>query len=285
MGPVWEANHVWLIFVIVMLFTCFPGAFSPLVTALFVPLHLALLGIILRGASFVFQAYARARPTMPGERVHKAVWQTVFGAASLATPFLLGASFGAASTGHVHVGQMQESAAWLRPYAVCCGLLAVTASAYLAAVYLCAETDGGLREDFRKRAVLGGTATAALAGVTLAIAHREAHWFFARLVATTPVFAAGVAAFAASAWAVFTRRWRLARACAAAEVALLLIGWAAAQNPYVIYPGATVTGAAAPPDGVRFMVIAVAVGMVVLVPSLALLFRVFKGVGGRGEAA
>jgi cytochrome d ubiquinol oxidase subunit II len=283
MGPVWEANHVWLIFVIVLLFTCFPYGYSPLVTALFIPLHLALLGIMLRGAAFVFRNYRRKKATLPGEHLHTPVWQTVFGVSSTITPVLLGAAFGCLTSGAVRVkeGAVHLSAAlpWLTPYAIGCGLLALATCAYLAAVYLCVETGGELREDFRRRAIVGGTATAALAATVLLLAYFEARWFFDRLLSagTLPVVIAGLASFGLSAWAVFTRRYTLARVFAAGEIALLLLGWAAAQYPFLVYPDLRLSDAAGPVTTIRFLVIAAVTGMAVLVPSLVLLFRVFKG--------
>ena len=188
MGPVWEANHVWLIFVIVVLFTCFPYGYAPLGIALFVPFHLALAGIMLRGAAFVFRAYAahggRGDPTGDPPA---SWWGTVFGIASLISPFLLGLAFGVVTGGGVRLdeaGNVRPMTApyWLSPYAVGCGLLALSTCAYLAAVYLVVETGGALREDFRLRAIVSGTTTAGLALLVLLFAWREADWFFRQLV-------------------------------------------------------------------------------------------------------
>lgn len=291
MGPVWEANHVWLIFVIVTLFTCFPRGFAPLAVALFLPLHLALLGIMLRGASFVFRGYgpsssayqpqarrAIGRFTEPG-----AVWGAVFGIASLISPFLLGAAFGALTAGGVRVdaaGVVQQAASvpWLSPYAVGCGLLAMAACAYLAAVYLTVETDGELREDFRWRAILSGTATAILAAVVVVLARLEAPWFFQQLTGwrSWPVLAAGLVCFAASAWAVFGRRYRLSRVFAAGEIVLLLLGWGIAHQPYLIYPDITFAEAAAPRATIVFLLATLPFGALLLIPSLWFLLHVFK---------
>ncbi|HWE95800.1 MAG TPA: cytochrome d ubiquinol oxidase subunit II, partial [Tepidisphaeraceae bacterium] len=186
MGPVWEANHVWLIFVLVMLFTCFPVGYAVLAVALFVPFHLALAGIMLRGAAFVFRAHGPEKNPPPGEIAHHtinalarpAVWEVFFGAASVVSPFVLGAAFGALTSGAVGVinGNVHIDATrpipWLTPYPIGCGVLALSTCAYLAAVYLVQETDGDLREDFRRRAILAGTATAALAAVVLVLAYR-----------------------------------------------------------------------------------------------------------------
>lgn len=289
MGPVWEANHVWLIFVIVLLFTCFPGGFAPLAIALFLPFHLALLGIMLRGAAFVFRGYRRpgaaeASEESGGRRIESgAAWGTVFGIASVVSPFLLGAAFGAVTAGQVRVDpqgvvRSASAAAWLSPYAIGSGLLALSTCAYLAAVYLTVESDGAVREDFRWRAILSGTSTAALAIIVLLLARSEAPWFFSQLVGlrSWPVLAAGVTCFAASAWAVFGRRYRWSRLFAAGEIVLLLVGWGIAHQPYLIYPDVTLTAAAAPSTTLKFVLSTLPIGALALVPSLWLLFKVFK---------
>ena len=146
-----EANHVWLIFVIVLLFTAFPAAYAILSVALFVPFHLVLGGIVLRGAAFVFRAHGAVAVGAPQ------AWGSVFGAASAFTPFLLGACLGAISTGRIRLidGQVATDpfSPWLAPFALACGALALALCAYLAAVYLTLETDGALRMDFQRRAL------------------------------------------------------------------------------------------------------------------------------------
>ena len=256
MGPVWEANHVWLIFVIVVLFTCFPYGYGPIGIALFVPFHLALAGIMLRGAAFVFRAYAR-----PSRETTAALPGTVFGIASVISPFLLGPGLRASSTqGGVRVNaegtvSPMGLSHWLSPYALGCGLLALSTCAYLAAVYLTVETDGELREDFRLRAIVSGTTTAGLALLVLVFVRCEADWFFRQLVSphSWPVLAAGLACFAASAWAVFGRRYRLSRVFAAGEIVLLLLGWGLAHQPYLVYPDITLQQAAAPAPTIAFL--------------------------------
>src|SRR5690606_19849608 len=211
MGPVWEANHDWLIFVLVVLFTCFPRGYSVLSIALFLPFHLALLGIMLRGASFVFRSYQSRQEAAAAET---SAWGVVFGVASLISPFLLGTAFGIVTEGAIEVTEDREvvfsrPAPWLSPYSVTNGLLALSTCAYLAAVYLTNETDGPLREDFRLRAIFAGTLTAFLAGLVLLFAWQEATWFFHRLLSwrAAPIVALGLVCFAGSAWSVFTRRY------------------------------------------------------------------------------
>lgn len=283
MGPVWEANHVWLIFVIVVLFTCFPYGYAPLGVALFLPFHLALLGIMLRGASFVFRGQLSQRAAGPALHRIAAWWGAIFGIASVISPVLLGLAFGTITEGAIRIGPtgdvaLEPGAMWQSPYAWACGLLALSTCAYLAAVYLTVETQAALREDFRRRAIVAGTATAALAMIVLVLAWREAVWFFDRLTQprSWPVLAAGLFCFAASAWSVFGRRYRLARIFSASEIALLLLGWGLAQHPYLVYPDLTFAAAAAPAPTIAFLVFTLPLGAALLVPSLWLLFNVFK---------
>lgn len=280
MGPVWEANHVWLIFVIVVLFTCFPRAYASLGIALFLPFHLALLGIMLRGASFVFRSYQSVHKEDAAET---SVWGAVFGVASIISPVLLGCAFGVITEGQIRLTdggnvELTGKAPWLSPYCVTNGLLALSACAYLAAVYLTNETEGELRDDFRSRAILAGTTTTALSALVLLFAWQEAAWFFLRLFTPTtlPVVLAGLGCFAGSAWAVFTRRYALSRVFAASEIALLLAGWGLAQYPYLVYPDMRFTEMAAPTPTLRFLVLTIPAGALLIAPSLWLLIRVFK---------
>lgn len=279
MGPVWEANHVWLIFVIVVLFTCFPVAYAHLAIALFLPFHLALIGIMLRGASFVFRSYQSQHAEAAAET---SAWGVVFGIASIISPLLLGAAFGVVTEGLIHVQDEKVTLAhqwfWLSPYALLNGLLALSTCAYLAAVYLTNETKDDLREDFRMRAIIAGTATSVLAGLVLLLAWFEARWFVGRLLSAQsfPVVLAGMVCFASSAWAVFKRHFLLARLFAAAEISLLILGWGLAQHPYLCYPDLTFAETAAPRPTLAFVVYSLPLGAVLLGPSLFYLFQVFK---------
>jgi cytochrome d ubiquinol oxidase subunit II len=289
MSPVWEANHVWLIFVLVVLFTCFPRGYAALCVGLFIPLHLTLLGIILRGAAFVFRSHAakgsrHQTPARFAKLVSPRAWGMVFGAASLISPLLLGASFGAVTSGVLRVDaagvvwNTDGRIAWLTPYSVGCGLLALSTCAYLAAVYLVVETRGDLREDFRKRAIMAGTSTAALAGIVLWLADREALWFVRQLMSAPawPLVVAGLILFVASAVAVFGRYYRMSCVFAAAEIAVLLAGWGVAHRQYLIYPDIPLINAAAPHATLRFVLLSLPVGLALLLPSLWMLFHVFK---------
>lgn len=273
MGPVWEANHVWLIFVIVLLFTAFPPAFAALSIALFGVFHFVLLGISLRGAAFVFRGPVKEEAGGP--------WGTIFGVASVITPVLLGMAIGAVSVGslRVHNGQVEIVGAtpWLAPVSLVIGALALALCAYLAAVYLTLETKGELREDFRRRALLAGTVVVALTALALPLLAWEtplAAGLFSLRAA--PVFFTGVAAALLSGWALWQRHFRVARIAAIVQVALLLAGWGLAQYPYLIYPDVTLHASAAPEPTLLFVLYSLPIGLVLIVPSLWLLFRVFK---------
>ena len=262
MGPVWETNHVWLIYVLVLLFTCFPPVFAVLSERLFVPLTLALFGIVLRGAAFAFRGPSN-RDLLP----HK-VWGAIFGAASLATPFVFGAAAAGIATG---------SFAWLRPMGIAVGVFAMALCAQLAAVFLTAETAGELRNDFRVRAYVATIAVA----ITGAIALGVARMFEARLVAEmlTPLSVAIVGIAMALGVCVLmllrAEHVRWARVAVGAEVTAVLCAWFVAQAPYVLSE-IGVPNAMAPDATVTAFLWATVVGAIVLVPSLGLLFRVFK---------
>jgi cytochrome bd ubiquinol oxidase subunit II len=283
MGPVWEANHVWLIFVVVIIFSGFPAAYAALSIALFVPFHLVLLGIILRGAAFVFRAYSPQSARDAGAGPSARRWGAIFGTASVVTPVLLGMCLGAVSTGGIRVAdgnvRFDGGVPWLAPVSVLIGLLALSLCAYLAAVFLANETAGELREDFRRRALYAGTAVVALSGAALPLVRSQAPHLWDGLVGgpATPVLIVGIVAALLSGWWLRGRRYRLARVSSVVQIAALLGGWAVAQMPYIIYPDVTIDGAAAPSTTLLFILWSTPAGMALLIPSLWLLFRVFKG--------
>jgi cytochrome d ubiquinol oxidase subunit II len=275
MGPVWEANHVWLIFVIVLLFTAFPPAFAVLSIGLFNLFHLVLVGITLRGAMFVFRGSEVA-----GKQAGQ--WGAIFGIASAITPVLLGMAIGAVSSGSLRVidGEVRIDGPtpWLAPVSLTIGALALAMCAYLAAVFLTNETQGELCEDFRKRALLAGTFVVALAVIVLPLLYLQTPHLWQGLLSarSAPVVVLGLIAALTSGWALLRRRYGLARAASVAQVTFLLFGWGLAQYPYLIYPDVTLRDAAAPDATLRFVLYSLPVGGALLVPSLWLLFRVFK---------
>jgi cytochrome d ubiquinol oxidase subunit II len=293
-GPIWEANHVWLILVVVLLFTCFPPAFSGLAIALHIPLTLMLIGIVLRGSAFAFRNYGSAADA-PQRR-----WGRVFAIASVLTPFVLGMCIGAIASGRVglalqRVGQgaggrgavnARESfwalfvAPWLTPFTILVGLMTIALFAFLAAVYLTVEArDSELREDFRMRALAAALAVFVTAfGALLlspSLAPRMSEGLIASRWALPLHLLTGVAAIGAIG-ALWTRRWHLARISAAAQVSFILFGWAAAQAPYIVPPNLTLQNTAAPRRTLVLFLVVLLAGAIVLLPSLAYLFRVFK---------
>jgi cytochrome bd ubiquinol oxidase subunit II len=278
LGPVWEANHVWLIFVIVLLFSAFPPAFAAICTALAIPLTLAIVGIVLRGASFVFRASAAS--VVGAQKVFG--W--IFGAASLITPVFLGMCVGALGSGNIRFnsqGQVLTGyfSSWFAPFPLLIGLLALGLCAFLAAVYLTLETSGELREDFRERAVFSGVATALLATVTLPVTLDSAPALWRELAwgRATPLVVATVLLGLVAMVACYFRRYRLARFATIAEVAAIVWGWAVAQAPALVVPDITIPGSAAPDSALGPQLIVLGVGSLILVPSLWLLLKVFKG--------
>jgi len=268
-GPIWEANHVWLVFVVVILFTGFPPAFAALTTALHVPLTLALLGIVLRGSAFVFRQYG---PDTAALR-----WGRAFAIASVVTPLLLGVTLGTTASGRLRwedgIYVSGFFAPWLAPFPWAVGAFAVAIFAFLAAVYLCAElADGPLRDDFRRRALRAAIAV----GGTAALA-----WWLAEpigeRIATWPLQLATAIAATGAIAALVKRRFVVARTLAVAQVALIVGGYGWALFPYLIVPDFTVTNSAAPRTTHELLLGAIAVGAVVLFPSLVYLLRVFKG--------
>jgi cytochrome d ubiquinol oxidase subunit II len=287
-APIWEANHVWLILAVVVLFTAFPPAFAAIMTALHVPLTAVLLGIVLRGSAFVFRKY-----DVPADRTHRR-WSRVFGAASFFTPFGLGLCLGALGSGEIRVAGGRVTTGfftgWTGPFAAACGLFALGLFAFLAATYLAVDTEGepDLQEDFRRRALGSGLALAPLAALTFALARGGApalfagltDWWAPLLLAATSACAVGTLA------ALATRRFRWARAAAVGQVTCILTGWALAQAPHLVVPDLTLAGSAAGPATLRLLLLALAAGALVLFPSFAYLFYVFRlSPGARAGAA
>ncbi len=287
-GPVWEANHVWLILVVVLLFTCFPPAFATLSIVLHVPLTMMLIGIVARGTAFTFRTYDSRHDEVQRR------WGRIFSIASLITPVLLGVCIGAIASGRVgeaasvleargfEVGSFREIFVdpWLTPFSFAVGLLTLSAFAFLAAVYLTMETqDEALRDDFRSRAVGAAAAVFATAFGALGVALVTAPAVGASLVRSwwsLPLQGVTAVAALVALWALWKRRFAVARVAAAAQVMCILWGWAFAQYPLLLPPGLTIAEAAAPERTLELVLIALVVGALVLFPSLGYLFRVFK---------
>jgi cytochrome d ubiquinol oxidase subunit II len=277
-GPIWEANHVWLILVVVILFSGFPRAFAAITTALHVPLTLFLVGVVMRGAAFAFRGFPMSGPSAQRR------WGLVFSSASTVAPVLLGMTVGALVSGRIHVGANGTVtggffALWLTPFSFALGFFALALCAFLAATYLTVELDGVDEElcwDFRVRAFAAGIAVGVLALIAFLLSGQGAPLVREALAWRLPFhLATGLAAVLALG-ALGTARYRLARVAAAAQTVLILLGWAASQYPYLVVPDVTIASAAANPQTRALLLVALAVGVPVLVPSLFVLFRVFK---------
>lgn len=278
LAPIWETNHVWLIFVVVVLFSAFPQGFAAVGIALNVPLTLALVGIVLRGSAFVFRQYGQG--TAAGARR----WGRIFGAGSMMGPFFLGLSLAAVSGGQIRVaadGSVAAPAqAWWGLFPVAVGLFVVALFAFVAAVYLCVEADEApVRDDFRRRALIAGGLAGLFSLLVWFAAARESSRFATALFgspwSTSAQLAVACLALAGLA-ALFLRRFRLARVLVITQVVLVVIGWGLAQHPYVVAPDLTLHNAAAPAATLKVVLGATVLGAALLIPALFWLFRVFK---------
>ena len=280
-GPVWEANHVWLIVAIVILFSGFPRAFAAVSTYLHIPLLIVLVGIVLRGSAFVFRAYGSSGPRQ------RQLWGRIFGAASTVTPFFLGVIVGAIVEGRLPARPDGAFASifiipWLTTFSLAVGLFTLALCAYLAAVYLTLETrDIEERAAFRSRALASGIIVGVLAAGVLVLAGADLR---RELVASSwalPLHVATGSSAVASLVLLWRGGFRLARLTAATQVSLILWGCALAQYPFAIRPHLTL-GAAAAPENVRILVLQIlAIGAILLLPCLLYLFRLFGPRAGR----
>ncbi|MCB9157257.1 MAG: cytochrome d ubiquinol oxidase subunit II [Caldilineaceae bacterium] len=275
MGPVWEANHVWLIFVLVVCWTAYPVAYASIVSTLAVPLLIAAVGIIMRGTSYALSGQ------LTGARVQQ-IDERVFALSSILTPFAFGTVAGAIASGRVPVGNAAGDlmTSWLNPASIVIGLLAVANSSYLAAVYLAADAhrrgEQALAHDFRWRALGAGVVTGGLAMASLGIMYMDARPIWAGLTSGwgLVMLSASAVAGITTLFLVWNNRFGPARVAAAAAVAVIVMGWGVAQQPTFL-PGLTVSQAAADRTTLVAVIVAIAIGAVILLPSLVLLFRLF----------
>ncbi len=278
-GPVWETNHVWLIFVLVGLWSGFPPAYAGLSQALFVPLLLALGGIVFRGVGYAFRLYA-------AELVeHARIWQAVFAVASTAAPFFLGVVAGAVAAGLPvdAAGRFTGSFAtgWISPTAVFGGFFTVGVCAYVAAVFMTREAHLHLPSAetvWRRRALLTGLVMGGLAALGIAVVAVDAPvlWDGFRQRAW-PLVAVSAVAGLWSLVAMVRQRYLAAGIAAAGAVAAVVWGWAAAQYPFLVPPELTIEAARGPEAVLRVMVWGIVGGGLLLVPALWYLFALFKG--------
>lgn len=277
-APIWEANHVWLIFVIVVMFSAFSRAFAILGIALHIPIAFALLGLVLRGSAYVFRAYGIQ------SKAAETRWEQVFAGASVVTPVFLGLVVAGVSSGAIRVVDDQVTtgflAGWTSAYALSVGVFALALFGLLSAVYLSYETREPLASDFRKRALIMEVVSGALAAITFAFAVQDAPQLFEHLARspwTWPVQIATAVSAGATVYLLIRRRYAWARWTVVLQVGLVVVGWGLAMRGHLILPDVTLTRATSNPQVMPALVLVFAGGSVLLVPALWYLYRVFKG--------
>lgn len=294
-GPIWEANELWIIVAIVILWTAFTPAFVALGVSLFIPLILVLAGILIRGAFFVFGHEAE---TMGTGRAYDAFGK-LFGLTSFISPFFFGVAAGTIASGRLEIVNTTSAGGgfqarypaggffspWIGPFPAVIGVLAVVTCAYLAAFYLTIEARDNppLQDDFRRRALVSCAALGVLGPAALPVARFDAPYMWQRILQMPTILFFGGAALALAASFVFmyTRRYGLARVAAVLEVVMIFGAWVSAQFPYLIVSDITISGSASPRGVLVAMLVLSFVYAIVLIPAYALLLRLFKTVSFR----
>ncbi|MDX2706892.1 cytochrome d ubiquinol oxidase subunit II [Streptomyces sp. PA03-6a] len=271
-GPVWEANHTWLVYCLVFLWSGFPAAFTAITTTLYVPLGIAVLGIVLRGAGFAFR---KASLRTPEQRVYG----VAFAASSVLTPYCFGSIAGGIASGRVpSAGNGNAVTSWLNPTSVLGGVLAVLVCAYLAATYLYVaarqQRDHTLQRHFRSRALCAAVLTGAVSIAGVFVLQQDSPHLFRRLShGALPLVLLAALCGVATTVMVWRQRTRFLRGLAAAAVALVVLGWGVAQYPYLLGTHLEIGEAAAPQATLAVTIgVAVVAGLLIF-PSIALLFR------------
>jgi len=271
-GPVWEANHVWLIFALVVTWTGFPPVFASIASTLYIPMTIVAFGVILRGSAFAF------RKTVTEVAVQR-IFGVSFAVSSVITPFFLGMIAGAIASGRVPLGIAQGDVigSWLNPTSAIGGTLAVEVAAYLAAVYLIRDCDRAgdleMATYFRTRALVMGVITGVTALLGIAVLHADAPLLYNGLTHHGLPLVVLSAVFGALSLVLLLRGNHVAvRVTAALAVVSVLWAWGVAQYPDILSGTVTVSAAAAPQATLVVLVITLAVGTVLLIPSLLLLY-------------
>jgi cytochrome d ubiquinol oxidase subunit II len=263
LGPVWEANHTWLIYCLVVFWTGFPAAFATVMRTLYLPLGLAVLGIVLRGSGFAF------RKAVEDVR-HQRMAGAAFAVSSVVTPFFLGTVAGGIASGRVPGGAFRS---WLNPTSVFTGVLAVAVCAYLAAVFLTADAPADLMPYFRRRAWLTAWVTGLLSIAGIFVLRADAPRLFHGLLGRAlPIALLSVAAGVAALVLMRRTAARLVRALAALAVAAIVVAWGVAQYPYLLGTHATIGASAAPDASLVALLVIVVVAILLVGPSFALLY-------------
>ncbi len=281
-GPVWEANHVWLIFILVVLWTAFSPAFEAVMSTLFIPLCLAALGIVLRGSGFAFHEVVKR----PRERSFA---EHLFAVSSVITPFFMGTVVGAIASGRVPPGNAAGDpwSSWLNPVSILIGVLFVATGAYLAAVFLITDArhagDEDLERYFSARALGAALVTGAIAIGGIFILSDDAEYVYDRLTAEALPLVIASAVFGIGALVLIWRRVRRgARPLAVGAVVAVIWGWGVAQFPYLLPESLTIAAGAAGGDTLTMAIIVFAAAAVLVLPAIGLLYTLTQR--GRLEA-
>jgi cytochrome d ubiquinol oxidase subunit II len=271
-GPVWESNHVWLIFVLVVLWTGFSTAFESITSTLFIPLSLAAFGIVLRGAGFAFQGLA---PRVGGRRVS----EYLFGLSSVLTPFFMGTVVGAVASGRVPVGNATGDlvTSWLNPLSLLVGALFAATGAYLSAVFLISDArrygDFELERYFAVRALAAALAAGAIALAGVFALHDDAHYIYDRLThQALPLMILSAACGLGVVGLLVRGARRGARVLAVGAVVGVVWGWGVAQFPYLLPEKLTISAGAAPGDTLTAVLVVFGAAVVLVVPAIGLLY-------------
>jgi cytochrome bd ubiquinol oxidase subunit II len=270
-APVWEANHVWLIFVFVLLWTCFPEAYSSVTLTFFVPLSLAALGIVLRGASFAFRkAVFRTRD--------RRNFGAAFAVSSVLVPYFLGSVVGGIASGRVPAGGVAGDpwSSWINPTSVLGGVLAVCVTAYLAAFFLVSDArrlaDDAMVRYFRQRATAAGVAAGVVSLVGILVLHHDASYLFDGLTSRGLPLVILSAVCGTGALLLLRSRATYARVAAVGAVGSVVVAWGAAQWDYLLPTSLTVSAAAAPDGTITAVLVATAAAVLLVVPAFVLLY-------------
>ncbi len=271
MEPVWEANNVWLIFILIIMWTGFPTMFEAVFSAMWLPLALAAVGLVLRGAGFALR-----KPTRRLAR--RRIYGAAFALSSLLTPFFFGTVIGGIASGRVAPGVTASADAWSNPTSIVVGLMTVAATAYLGAVFLTADARRYHARDlvdyFRLRSFLGLGALVVLTLIGLPVTHHDARYVWNGLTggAGLVLVLLSAAAALATALLLLRRNVRWCRYTSVASVVLVIAAWGVAQRPYLLPTSLTVAQAAGDPHTLRWLGIVTAIAVVLIGPALALLY-------------
>jgi cytochrome bd ubiquinol oxidase subunit II len=281
MDPVWESNHVWLIFLLVVFFTAFPPAFAAINVVLFIPLLLAVVGIVLRGSAFAFKVHGMIQRSRSAR-----ILSRIFSVASAMTPFFLALAAASIASGHIQIQNESQvvtntGSDWFTPFTVTIGAMALTLCVTIAAIYMTVEAtsrgDTELAEAFRRRGLIAGALTAALGLLGLILSPSEAAFLWHGLLdKAIPVVILTMLVGVATAAALWFRRYGWARVLIVAEAAFLLLSWGVSQYPYIIPPDVTAANASSPQQTQVFLLVGIIIALIIVVPSLWFLFYVFK---------